>query len=281
MIIPMTLHLGSAGHEVEVLHQLLVEQGFDPGEDEWSSPRTFGPETESSVMQFQSTHVSSSGHHLKADGVVGPQTWWSLEHPSEENQHTHDLESCPVQPASNLVAAKALVAFWGEYRLNTHEVPDGSNRGPRIDVYTGMEGKGYAIDVPGPPWCAYLVSWCFAQSPGGSPFGRQGNAQAIAAYCENHIPQSVVRSLIPGEAIRPERVHAGDIGIIANGPVKGHATMVLAVEGDMLWTGEGNSGNACRIRKRHISQFSCFVNFDDYASKLTLATGPDGKVVGI
>ncbi len=147
------LRLGSAGPEVETLHQILVEQGFDPGEDEWSTPRTFGPETEEAVKHFQAAHVGQDGRCLVADGIVGSQTWWALEHPSAGHQDNADGATCPRdQTASNIVAAAALDAFCGEYEQGVHEIPDGSNRGPRIDVYNGMEGKGYIPDFPGPPW---------------------------------------------------------------------------------------------------------------------------------
>lgn len=262
---PQTLFLGSSGPEVEVLHQLLVEQGFDPGEDEWSDPRTFGPETEDAVCYFQQTHVGQGCRHLRVDGVVGPRTWWALEHPSGNDQDSHISDLIvPKQEPTNIVAAAALAAAWEEFREGVLEIPDGSNRGPRIDVYTGLAGKGYAPDFKGPPWCAYLVSWCFAQAPGGSPFGRQGNAQAIAAYCERRHPGSVIRPVIPGTSLAG-RIKPGDVGIIPNGRVRGHAVMIPAVVGNDTWTLEGNSGNRLRVRRRPASQYGAIVNFDEYA----------------
>lgn len=264
------LFLGSAGPEVEVLHQMLVEQGYDVGEDEWSEPRTFGPSTEVAVRHFQQTHLDEGRRHLKADGSVGPRTWWALEHPSGGDQDSHLTDSIgPSQTPSNAVAAAALDAAWGELRKNVREVPDGSNRGPDVDVYTGMAGKGYDVNFCGPPWCAYFASWCFSHAPGGSPFGRQGMAQAIVAYCERHVPRSVVRPLVPGESLAG-RIRPGDVGVLLNGQVHGHVVLISAVQGSDTWTVEGNSGNRVRSRRRPAAQYGAVVNFDAYAKDLKI-----------
>lgn len=279
------LRLGSRGSQVEVLHQLLVEQGFDPGEDEWSDPRTFGSETEDAVRQFQAAHSGRNQHPLVVDGVVGANTWWSLEHPSGSYQDP-PRGLVPRSRPLNVVAEAALAAALREHELGVREEPDGSNRGSRVDLYTGMAGKGYAPDFRGPPWCAYFVSWCFFHAPGGSPFGRQGSAQSIVHYCSKHVPKSVYPDELTA-ALRSNRlgtrdlenVRDGDVGVIVTGPGKGHATIVLSVDrsAGVVWTVEGNSGNAVRVRRRSVSQFSWFVNFDDYAARLTTSGAAKNK----
>ena len=142
---------------MEQLHQSLTENGYDCGEDAHSVPVVFGPETEAEVKLFQAGHSDSTGRPLIVDGVVGPETWWALAHPSGGQQSgLVALPDMPVQAATNVVAAAALASAWEELRRGVREQPDGSNRGPEVDLYTGVTGEG-----DGPPWCAYFVSWNF------------------------------------------------------------------------------------------------------------------------
>ena len=145
-----------------------------------------------------------------------------------------------------------------ELQLGVREWPDGSNRGPRVDLYTGFSGK--SSSVPGPSWCAYFASWNFAKAPGGSPFGRIGGAQTIVAYCRAHISESVFDMRDPPAVF----VSPGDLGVIPTGGMHGHVFQVAAVVGGTVWTVEGNSGNAVRTRKRPVSSARWYVNFDRY-----------------
>ena len=65
-------------------------------------------------------------------------------------------------------------------------------------------------------------------------------------------------------------VRPGDIGIIANGQDHGHAFHVAAVLDGVVWTVEGNSGNAIRSKKRAIDDAKYYINFDAYAKSLGL-----------
>lgn len=62
-----TLRSGSSGMSVVNLQMLLNQHGAALEQD-----GKFGPQTLSAVKSFQ------SGHHLSADGVVGPKTWDAL-----------------------------------------------------------------------------------------------------------------------------------------------------------------------------------------------------------
>jgi hypothetical protein len=268
-----TTRIGAYGDDVAYLHQLLAESGFPCAGD--VVPPFFGRETLEVVRFFQACNVGPDGENLAPDGVVGPRTWWSLEICGSERVHSPhpdgpvgSLPDMPTQEASNPVAAAALASAWGELRLQVREVPNGSNRGPRVDLYTGFSGK--PPEVKGPPWCAYFASWNFARAPGGSPFGRLGGALAIVDYCREHFPGSVVDVSDPGACLPGRRlVQAGDLGVVDAGGGHGHVFQVAAVRNGTrdgtVWTVEGNSGNAVRARKRVVSTVRWFVNFDRYA----------------
>ena len=274
------LSIGMAGGDVPVLQQILVEQGFDCGEDLNSSPQAFGHPTDSAVRLFQASHDGPDGKCLAVDGVVGAFTWWALENPSgsAQGQPGGVLPDMPSQAPSNPIALAALQSAWAELHRQVFEIPDGSNRSEDIDQYTGLAGKPSSI--PGPPWCAYFVSWNFAKSPHGSPFGRIGGAQSIAHVCQKNIPGSViefpfgnlagwdVKSGGGGRMGDEDTIKPGDIGIIANGQDHGHAFHVAAVQGRDIWTVEGNCGNAVRSKKRSIDTCRYFINFDHYAKLL-------------
>jgi hypothetical protein len=273
-----TIKIGATGNVVAILHQALTENGFPcAGEAELSLP-VFGPGTLEAVKLFQSCNVGPDGENLAPDGVVGPRTWWSLEdvyfsHDRHEPGFTEALPDMPVQQASNPVAAAALASAWAECGRRIRESPDGSNRGPQVDIYTGFSGK--PPTVKGPPWCAYFASWNFAKAPGGSPFGKVGGARSIVDYCREHFPGSVVDASDPGAFARTAPlVQAGDMGVIETGPGHGHVFHVAAVRDGLLvagvrdglvWTVEGNSGNAVRTRRRLVSSARWYVNFDRYA----------------
>ena len=158
-----------------------------------------------------------------------------------------------------------------ELTKGVHEVPDGSNRGPEVDIYTGMEGV--PNDILGPAWCAYFASWNFAKAPGGSPFGRIGGAQSIVHYCLKNISGSVIDMSAQAAAVIAMRLppsslyvpRCGDLGVIANGQIHGHAIQVAASQDGTIWSIEGNSGNAVRMRKRLAEACRWYINFDAYA----------------
>jgi hypothetical protein len=145
------------------------------------------------------------------------------------------------------LAARALDAALGELRAGVKESPPGSNRGPRVDVYTGCT---LPAGQPGPPWCAYFVSWCFAQNAGGSPFGRIASALNIAHWADR------ANCAIASGTLPPL---AGDIFVIDREGVHGHTGLVRAVMGDQIATVEGNSANAVRAIRRPISSIETFV----------------------
>ena len=251
-----TLRMGDSGADVAKLQQALIEQGYACGND--TDGAIFGPSTDSAVKLFQAGHV-------------GP-----LENPSGSAQH-QPVDNVPVQDASNPIAAAALASAKAEKAKGVHEVPDGSNRGPEVDVYTGMEGV--PLSVLGPAWCAYFASWNFAKAPGGSPFGRIGGAQSIVQFCLKNIPGSVIDMTVQISAVTTMGLspaclyvpRCGDLGVIANGQIHGHVIQVAACQDGTIWSIEGNSGKAVRRRKRLAGVCRWYINFDAYAKSKGLA----------
>lgn len=216
-----------------MIHQALVEAGEPINADELASG-LFGPTTELAVRDFQARHVDQNGHALQEDGLVGPGTWWALQHPNgRRDRFTAPGWRCAPSECRSAVKRIVEVAA-GE--IGVVEQPDGSNRGARVDVYT-------APDL-GIPWCAAFVSWCFLRgAEDGSPFGRILSAYKFAQWGNEH-----GRTL--GDAAIPQ---AGDVFVILRGNLHGHVGLVvgLTMDGRML-TVEGNAGNAVRglIRAR-------------------------------
>jgi hypothetical protein len=83
----------------------------------------FDETMESAVRLFQAQHFDQQGHALIADGQVGPLTWARL---------FRVVVSAPAA-LPNSLASRALAVARGE--IGTREVPEGSNRGPQVDLY--------------------------------------------------------------------------------------------------------------------------------------------------
>jgi hypothetical protein len=240
------LERGDSGDLVAQLQQNLIEQGYDVGEDAHS--KFFGRDTYNAVCMFQGGHLDKDGVPLKVDGQVGEKTEWALANPSGVKQ-TQTIEALPAnQRPANSRGEIILAAAMSEYRKDVKEEPDGSNRSERIDLYTGFVGK--PKDRVGPPWCAYFVSFCAAAIPGGSPFGRIGNAQNLGLWGDKH-----KCSLIPGVA----QAKPGDIFVIARDDVHGHCGIVQAALAQSIWTIEGNCGNRVDVRQRKLSTITKLV----------------------
>ena len=232
------LLLNSTGDAVGVLQQQLIEAGYSIDLDE-ATLKSFGPSTLAAVQAFQHAHVGPDGHRLGEDGIVGPFTEWALAHPGARSDligytvpgWRRDDNAAPPEARAPLAAAIA--------EIGVHEDPDGSNRGPRVDVYTTPQ--------LGIPWCAAFVSWAWARRDGGSPFGRIPAAQGISRW--GTMTGRVVTEPLPG-----------DIFVIPTSDEHGHCGLVTAVLDDGLFSSvEGNASNAVRGLVRPISSITTFV----------------------
>lgn len=112
----------------------------------------FGAETFAAVEHFQARSVDGDGIPLAVDGKVGPTTWSVL-----FDQDT--VRSTPETSSPTPLLQKVLTVAAGE--VGTMEVPPGSNRGPKVDIYVSTTG----LDPAGQfPWCACFVYWCFDEA---------------------------------------------------------------------------------------------------------------------
>jgi hypothetical protein len=236
-----TLILGSTGANVDVLQKQLLEAGesIDLGE---LRQAYFGPSTKAAVIDFQVHHVDAHGHPLSQDGVVGPKTAAALANPSGGphlvDGWVSDLVHCDPRVRPVVTAAVS--------EIGVMESPPGSNRGPRVDVYTGLSG-----DDPGQPWCAAFVSYCWAQAVDGSPFGKKMSVLKIrdwAAHENRFIGASTL-------------AQPGDLGLILLASGHGHVEMIVApeVKGELISLVGGNVANGVRSTRRLRSAFSHMV----------------------
>jgi hypothetical protein len=234
----MNLIIGMSNNDVGDLQQKLIEAGesVDPGE---LRQQYFGPSTKSAVLDFQTHHVDAQGHPLAQDGVVGPATLAALENPSGGphlvSGWAADLVKCDDRIRPVIAAAV------GE--IGVAESPNGSNRGPRVDVYTGLSGNDTGI-----PWCAMFVSWVWGHAVGGSPFGTLASALKLRDWGAQN-----GRLIGTGTLAQP-----GDIGIILRAGGHGHVVLMVSNElaGVSMSCVEGNCANAVRATLRLRSAFS-------------------------
>jgi putative peptidoglycan binding protein/CHAP domain-containing protein len=233
------LKLGSTGRAVKRMQALLAGQGYTVGPVDGD----FGEMTLAAVVQFQMAHVGSSGTPLDPDGVVGSQTWWALVNASGASQGG----SVPTPPVP-ADAERARILGIARAELGTKEDPDGSNGGPRVDVYTG------AWRVP---WCALFVSWVLRQLPDGSPFGERPLA-AVRRIRDWGIDNNRYHSdpFSPGPADVFIMMKKGLDGVDTG---HGHTGFVADALPETIVTVEGNCANAVRSRERQRSTISGYV----------------------
>lgn len=236
-----TLKRGARGEEVITLQQKLKAQGCFTG----VIGGNFLKLTEEAVKYFQSTHLGPEGEFLQVDGVVGPDTWWALDHPVGRPQKSFLPRRLPggLTPLRQRQLELALA----EHEAGVHEVPDGSNWGDGVVKYQGAKGA---------PWCCYFWSWCNRQAFGayslGAKFGHCLSAWNKAEELGMARPKESFDP-VPGDAFvmlyRNSRGHLSG---------RGHIGFVLRVEMQngravAINTVEGNSANRVKLGKRDLA----------------------------
>jgi hypothetical protein len=232
------LRKGDNGSQIKALQKRLVQLGYPV-----TVNGDFDAQTVRGVRAFQSQNMDPNGQPLVVDGMVGPLTQWSLEHPKPhiEVPVAVDYTVLPAHGGSRTGRA-ALAAAIGELRAGAREI-GGNNSGPFVARYFAPAGMG-----TGDSWCAAFVSWCFLAASGGDkadmPFPYTVGARALLGQFKRRGWASA-----PGEGDPPQ---PGDIVVwwrVSLAGWQGHVGLVHSVADGMLYTIEGN-------RSSHVQGFS-------------------------
>jgi hypothetical protein len=191
----------------------------------------FGAETFAAVEHFQARSVDGDGIPLAVDGKVGPTTWSVL-----FDQDT--VRSTPETSSPTPLLQKVLTVAAGE--VGTMEVPPGSNRGPKVDIYVSTTG----LDPAGQfPWCACFVYWCFdkASSLLGVPNPTVKEA-GVLNYWNAAASVPSARRIVAAEAqAQPSLIVPGTLFLLRTTGEHGHMGFIEQVQGNQLTTFEGNT----------------------------------------
>lgn len=240
------LKYGDVSEHVKTLQSILRSRGYFDG----TSTGNFLTKTKAAVVQFQLHHVGSNGLYLKADGVVGPATWWALQ--SSQEQQKSSLPKPGVPSKLHPDRQKVLELCMAEYKKGVKEVPDGSNWGDGVSKY--LEGVGAN------PWCAFLVSWIWKNALGKYPMGvREGHCLTLwnRAKEKGFAKLKADYSPVPGDIFL--MLYRNDSGRLTG---MGHTGIVSSVsaDGKSFNTFAGNESNRLKHGQRQVSQ-STLVGF--------------------
>jgi uncharacterized protein (TIGR02594 family) len=116
----------------------------------------FGAKTSDAVVKFQKLHG------LRADGIVGPQTWTAL--------------GLKIDPASPQVKVNAGTCTWmdkarAELELDVRALPGGEHNPKIVDYF---DATNYQPGNDETPWCSAFVNWIMEES------GHRGTRSAAA-----------------------------------------------------------------------------------------------------
>lgn len=138
-------------------------------------------------------------------------------------------------------------------QIGVHEDPGNKNTGPQVDEYLKSVGLG-----PGYSWCMAFVYWCFREA---------ANKLAVAnplAKTGGVLDQYNRRKLHFGQT----HPMPGDVFIMDFGKGLGHTGLVEKVDGNFIYTIEGNSNDegsregyeVCK-RKRSVNSIKGYLRF--------------------
>lgn len=140
--------------------------------------------------------------------------------------------------------SKVVDVALAELAKNVREVPDGSNKGPRIDIYTDGNAE---------PWCADFISWVYKEA--GQPFSgglsdgwRIPGAQSLPAWLKANgkwFDKGSSDTPMPGDVVYFIWGGDGD---------DDHVGIVEKVDGETMITIEGNSSNS--VARREYDQYN-------------------------
>ncbi len=221
-----TLKPGRRGKDVQRLTRLLVARGH------LERPTSqFSKHVTAAVLEFQARHVDPRGRPLVVDGIVGPLTWWALQHPNNRAL----LVRPPRAGAANMphggtrAGRAALRAALAEMDAGACEI-GANNAGRWVNKYLN------GIVAAPANWCAGFVSWCYSHAPDGIPFNYSLGARDIREQFRRRGWNYDARDHHP---------EPGDIIVWWRGQPdgwQGHIGLVHHIADGILYTIEGNKG---------------------------------------
>lgn len=205
----------------------------------------------SAVIHFQMTHIDKEGFFLQSDGIVGPKTWWALYNQSGSSQRSFIDAAIPNGLPDYRV--KYLEFAIKEYMMNVYEIPDGSNSGPRINVYTNNSPA---------PWCGKFVSFVetnYDENIKSNPFGRsrEGSTAKMIEVAKEKNMYHLLGNYIPIPGDKGFHRYKNSSGKYTG---LGHTWILLRISIDSsrkllaVNTLEGNAGNRLKLGYREISK---------------------------
>jgi hypothetical protein len=224
-----TWRKGDRGAQVRQLQTLLAQRGYAADIN-----GTFDTKTWQATRAFQTQNLDQHGQPLVVDGVAGPLTWWSLQHPKPfiRTPSAVDYAKLPASGGSRR-GRGAPAAADGAQKAKDPQI-GGDNRGPFVRKYLAPAGLDEGLS-----WCAGFVSWCFMQASGGDkaamPFSYVASARSLLAEFKQQGWSSA-----PGSGYEPV---PGDVVVwwrVSLAGWLGHTGLVHSVQDGMLYTIEGN-----------------------------------------
>lgn len=134
----LRLKKGNRGQEVATLQKLLARRGYPVATD-----GIFGLQTYRAVRAFQAQNLDQHGQPLVIDGIVGPLSWWSLNHPKPTIDAPSAVDYLKMPPPAlggSRLGRKALQSGINEIRAGAGEI-GGDNRGPFVRKYLNGLGE--------------------------------------------------------------------------------------------------------------------------------------------
>lgn len=221
-----TLKINNRGEDVLYLTGKLIEFGV---------LRLAGPisvftlAVKIAVLDFQARHLDPTGNPLVVDGIVGPLTWWALEHPEMQFDPVVDLAGPMDQGDGSDIGYEAVQVAFDE-KIEGAREQGANNSGPWVRKYANG-----LVDLPS-SWCALLVSYCFMRAGEPMPFRYTAGARDLRNQCKRNGWTFDLRDHNPAP---------GDLAFWWRGRPEGwmgHAGMVAGFEHGILYTIEGNKG---------------------------------------
>jgi len=189
----------------------------------------FGEGTENAVFHFQARNSTPDGKPLAIDGEVAESTWAALFGPGAIFSTQQLSADAPMRDLVIDIAAS---------QIGVVEQPRGTNRGPEVDVYIRSTGLNPADDSY--PWCVCFLYWVFGQAAKvkgvENPLPKTAGVIALWKLGLKSEAGVVRKSEASGQTVKPGMIFMLDLG-----GGKGHAGLVIDVQGDHVITIEGNT----------------------------------------